>query len=126
MALVTALVVILLLGGALAVLAASLQLRMRIVREEALRVRLTALSDSAVAATLAELAVAWSFSGLDARDYGGGRISSEVRPIDYDHVEVVARAAYAGRNRLVELRVSRLIGGDLQVSGWRRLAAAPD
>jgi hypothetical protein len=123
MALVAALVVMLLLGGALALLAASLQLRMRIVRDETRAIRLTALSDAAVAATLAELAKLWSFPGLAERPYGGGTISSEVREIDFTRNEIVARAAYAGRVRRVRVVVTRT-GVGLQASGWRRLPAS--
>jgi len=124
MALVAALIVILLLGGALALLAASLQLRMRVVRDETRGIRLTALSDAAVATTLAELADLWSFPGLAERSYGAGTIASEVREIDYTHNEIVTRAAYAGRVRRVRVVVART-GAGLQVSGWRRLPAEP-
>jgi hypothetical protein len=124
MALVAALVVMLLLGGALAVLAASLQLRMRVVRDETRAIRLTALSDAAIAATLAELAELWNSPGLGERPYGGGTISSEVREIDFTHHEIVARATYAGRGRRVRVVVARTAIG-LQVSGWRRLPSQP-
>ena len=120
MALAAALLVMLLLGGALAVLAASLQLHMKVVRDETRTIRLTALSDAAIAATLAELADRWSFPGLDERPYANGTISSEVREIDFTHDEIVARATYAGWERRVRVVVAQTEIG-LQVSGWRRL-----
>jgi hypothetical protein len=121
LALVTALMVVLLVGGALALLAAALDLRMRAVRQEARTVRVTALADAAVAATVAELARSWSYPGLAEERYGGGTIASEVRWLDGRTSEVVARATWGGVERVVRVIVTRTPSG-LRVSGWRRLA----
>ncbi len=120
MALVVALVVVLLVGGALALAASSLNLRMRTVREEARTVRLTALTDAAVATTLAELAASWSYSGLTTTAYGEGTIASEVRSLDTDRCTVEARASYGGRRRTVQVTVTRTPHG-LEIRDWKRL-----
>lgn len=119
-ALLTALLVIFLLSIALALLAASLQIRMRLVREDGVSVTLSALSDAAVAETLANLAQSGSYTGSPEHDFGGGRIGSAVVLLSPGVYDVVATAKYARRRRLVEAVVFRA-PGIVQVQGWRRL-----
>lgn len=119
-ALVTALFVLLLVGIAMAVAVAAVQLEMRTVRHEARSVRLRAMADAAVAATLAELAADRGSQGLDERSFDGGTIESRVRergPLVY---EITARARHAGLTRTVQVtadfgRAPPLVGG------WRRV-----
>jgi hypothetical protein len=118
-ALLTALLVIFLLSIALALLAASLQLRMRLVREDGASVTLSALSDAAVAETLANLAQSGSYTGSPEHDFGGGRIGSEVVPLGPGVYDVVATAKYSRRGRVVEAVVLRA-PGNAQVQRWRR------
>lgn len=122
-ALVSTLVAVLLVGVALALLAASLQLRLRSARQEARAVRLTALADAAVAATLAELAADWNCPGLAEREYAGGTFASRVDWLDLELREVTVHADDGGVGRVVRVRVARTASG-LRVSGWRRLPAA--
>jgi hypothetical protein len=118
-ALLTALLVIFLLSIALALLAASLQLRMRLVSEDGVSVTLSALSDAAVAETLANLAQSGSYTGSAEHDFGGGRIGSEVVPLGPGVYDVVATAKYSRRRRVVEAVVFRA-PGSAQVQRWRR------
>jgi type II secretory pathway pseudopilin PulG len=120
-ALITALLVIFLLSIALALLAASLQLRMRLVREDAQTVILTALADAAVAEALANLAQRPDFQGSAPHDFGGGKIESRVSSRGRGLYDVVAKASYAGRTRSVEAEVLFRAPGMARVRRWRRL-----
>lgn len=111
---------ILLLSIGLALAAASLQLRMRLVRREAQSLTLTALSDAAVAETLALLSQDPDYGGVPERAFGGGRLRSDVRRLSPVRYEVVATAAYAGRERTVEAEVARPPGTPARVVRWRR------
>ena len=120
-ALAAVLLAILLLSIGLALVAASLQLRMRLVRREAQSVTLTALSDAALAETLAELSKDAYFHGVREHGLGPGRLRSKVRFLTLGRYEVVATAIYAGRERIVEAEVLRPAGGAPRVLSWRRL-----
>jgi type II secretory pathway pseudopilin PulG len=119
-ALLTALLVIFLLAVALALLAASLQLRMRTTIDDAQRVTLSALSDAALAEALANLAQSASYSGSPEHDFGGGRIESQVASVSPGIFEVVATATYQGRQRVVQAEVFRA-PGVARVRWWRRV-----
>ncbi len=119
-ALAAVLLAILLLSIGLALVAASLQLRMRLVRREAQSVTLTALSDAALAETLAELSKDAYHHGVREHGLGPGRLRSEVRFLSPGRYRVVATATYAGRERIVEAEVLRPAGGAPQVLRWRR------
>jgi type II secretory pathway pseudopilin PulG len=118
--LLMALMVIFLLSIALALLAASLQLRMRLVREDAQTVVLTALADAAVAEAVANLARNPDYAGAPAHDFGHGRIGTQVSSPGPGLFDVVATATYAGRTRTVEAEVFRA-PGIARVRRWRRL-----
>ena len=119
-ALLSALLVIFLLSIALGLLAASLQIRLRLVREDAESVILTALSDAAVAEAVANLARSASYSGSPEREYGGGKIASQVTQLSPGIYKVTATAAYSSRRREVEAEVVRA-PGTARVRRWRRL-----
>lgn len=118
--LLTALMVLFLLSIALALLAGSLQLRMRLVREDAQTVILTALSDAAVAEAVANLAQNADYSGAPEHDFGQGKIASKVKFLGPGLFEVEAVATYSGRTRKVEAEVFRA-PGIARVRRWRRL-----
>lgn len=120
-ALMTAVVVILLLSIALGLLGASLQLRMRLVRQDGVHVVLSALSDAAVAEAVAHLAESAYYSGAPEHEFGGGRIASQVRPMGPTLFAVTATAEYAGGKRIVEVEVLRPPGASPWVRRWRRL-----
>ena len=119
-ALASVLLAILLLSIALALVAASLQLRMGLVRREARSLTLTALSDAAMAETLAELGEDAYFHGVPEHGLGPGRLRSEVRFLSPGRYEIVATATYAGRERTVEAEVLKPAGAPPQVLRWRR------
>jgi len=119
-ALLLALVVILLVSIALALLAAGLQIRMRLVRQEELTLQLLALSDAAVAETLSSLTYDPYFDGVEEQSFGGGRIASTVKFLGPGRFEVLASATYAGRERVVRAEVVRDPAGT-RVVAWSRV-----
>ncbi|MFL6196316.1 MAG: hypothetical protein ACJ75H_19195 [Thermoanaerobaculia bacterium] len=124
-ALVMALLVIFLVSVSLALLAASLQIRLRLEAENGETVILSGLSDGALAETLANLAEDRFYTGLPEHDFGKGRISSTVESLDAESrlFSVRATATYRQRRRVVEARVVRGIGS-ARVVRWRRVVEA--
>jgi hypothetical protein len=116
-----ALLAIFLVSVALALVATSLELRMRLVQRESRSLTLTALSDAALAETLAHLSENAAFRGALEHPFGGGSLKSEVRPLSAVRFEVEATATYAGRARTVEAEVIRLPGEAARVVRWRRV-----
>ncbi|HYN22697.1 MAG TPA: hypothetical protein VE078_17185 [Thermoanaerobaculia bacterium] len=119
-ALPAVLLAVLLLSIALALVAASLQLRMRLVRQEAQALTLTALSDAALAETLAWLAQNAHYLGVPEHAFGSGRYRSDVHFLGPGRYEVIATATYAGRGRTVAAEVFRPAGSPMRVVRWRR------
>ena len=113
--------VLFLLSVALGLLGASLQLRMRLVRQDGENVILSALSDAAVAEAVANLSQSASYSGSPEHDFGGGRIASQVLPLGAGTFDLTATASFAGRKRVVEAEVFRPSGSAARVRRWRRL-----
>lgn len=118
-ALLVTLVVIFLLSIALALLASALQIRMRLVRQEAQTLKLIALSDAVLAETLASLTYDPDFSGVTEQSFGGGTIASTVRPLGTNRYEVLATAVYAGKQRAVDAEAVRTPQG-ARVVRWER------
>jgi hypothetical protein len=118
-----ALVVVVLLTGGLALAAASLAERQRAVLREADALRLTALTDAAVAETLARLAAWPGFRGVSRRSFAGGALGSEVRAYSDGDFEILAWGEYGGRRRAIQAR-GRFAGSDPVVLGWLRITAA--
>lgn len=90
------------------------------VRQEARSLTLTALSDAALAETLAHLAIDATYRGVAAHPYGGGTIESEVVRVSTTQYQVRASALYAGVERAVRAEVLRLPEGT-QVVSWSRM-----
>ena len=99
-----------LLSIALGLLAASLQLRMRLVQDDAEAVILTALSDAAVAEAVANLAQSSFYSGTNEHPFGEGMIESRVEQTGKNVFLVRAIATYNGRKRDVAAEVVRTPG----------------
>ena len=118
-ALLTALVILLLVSISLSLLAAALQVRLRLVQQEAEILQLGALSDAALAEALYNLTYDRNFTGKDEHDFGEGKISSEVKRIAAEQYRVRATAIYAGSERTVEAEVWRTYRG-ARVVRWRR------
>jgi type II secretory pathway pseudopilin PulG len=120
-ALVMALLVLFLLSIALALLAESLQLRMRLARDETEAVVLGSLSDSALEEAMAELQQDPNYTGTSKHDFGGGTIKSVVEPLGSPGLyDITGTATYAGHRRVVEIQVFRS-GGGVSVRHWRRV-----
>jgi hypothetical protein len=117
---VMALLVLFLVSVSLTLLAFSLQIRMRLVREDAESVILSALSDAAVDEAVASLALDSSYTGTKKHDFGKGTIESKVEPLGPGLYDVVATAVYDGRKRVVDAQVFRA-AGEVQVRNWRRV-----
>lgn len=117
-----ALLALLLLSVALALVAASLQLRMGLVQRESRSLTLTALSDAALAEALARLSEDAAFRGTPEHAFGGGTLENEVHPISGVQFDITASATYAGRKRVVEAGVLRPPGQTARVVQWRVVA----
>jgi hypothetical protein len=103
--LILALVVMVVMMTALGVLAASMRLRMSEVQRELRTVSLVALTDAAMAETLAHLARSRTYPGVPEYRFGGGLIASEVTSLGTRRVEVLAQASFAGRSRSMRAEV---------------------
>jgi hypothetical protein len=121
-ALIVALMALLMVSVACALLAGSLLLHLRAARYEADDVRLAALADAAVAASLAGLAASPASRGVIERELDGGSIASDVARTGPGRAVVVARADYRGRTRRVRAEV-RLTAAGPRVIAWRPLPA---
>jgi type II secretory pathway component PulK len=119
-ALVMALLVLFLVSVSLTLLAFSLQIRMRLVREDAESIILGALSDAAVDEAVAGLALDSSYTGATKHDFGKGTIESKVESLGPGLYDVVATAVYDGRKRVVDAQVFRA-PGEAYVRNWRRV-----
>lgn len=104
-ALIFALVALAIVAFMVAVVAASIQPRITAEAHLERTVRLTALVDAAMAATLAELAVDPHDPGVEERSLGEGVFSSTVTQVGLHEVEVTAQARARGWRAVVVARV---------------------
>ena len=118
-ALVFALATLTLVAITIAVVTAELQTRGAGVVIEERSVRLTALSDAAMAETLDELSVQGSsFAGVPERRVEGGTMSSSVRPMGEWEAEVIAVGLRDGWVSTIRARV--FLEGGPRVLWWQR------
>jgi len=120
-ALVSALLLLVLLGAALGVVAETIGVRARSVRHEAAALQLAASLDAALAEAMAALYLRPQFPGEPARGFAGGWIESEVRPMGLHRVEVTVRAGLRQRRGAAVALVWVGPGGP-RVLRWRRTA----
>lgn len=118
-ALLLALFVIFLVSLTLALLFASLQVRLRVLRDESRSVQLVAQTDAALAEALAGLALDPAFPGISTHSFGRGTLTSQVQRTAPTQYLVSARGTFAGKWREVAATVQRDASG-LQVMSWRR------
>ena len=124
-ALVFALAALTLVALTVAAVAAEISSRGAGVILEERSVRTTALSDWAMAETLAELADrGHSFRGITERSVAGGTISSTVRLLGEWDVEVVAVGIRGDWRSTITARVNLLTGP--RVVWWQRTQGAHD
>lgn len=118
-ALVFALATLTLVAITVAAVTSELQSRGAGVVIEERAVRLTALSDSAMAETLAELSEKGiAFAGVPERRVEGGTMSSSVRIVSAWEVEVLAVGSRGGWSSVIRAKVS-LVNGP-RVVWWQR------
>ena len=120
--LVLALFVLVIMTTALGLLALSMTMGELEVRREVRTVNLIALSDAAMAETLAHLAVDEDFEGVEERPFGEGVISSEVTALGTHTVQVVANATYAGQERAMRGEVLLTLSGPVVID-WERVGS---
>ncbi|HEX4953246.1 MAG TPA: hypothetical protein VF017_07625 [Thermoanaerobaculia bacterium] len=118
--LLVALFALLLLSTALALVALLVTEEQRAARREVGSLTLAALTDAALAESLARLAAGRSFPGLAERDFGGGTIRSELEWLGSERLEIRAHASWRGRVRSVRAEVD-LTAGPPRVVSWRVL-----
>jgi hypothetical protein len=104
-ALIFAIIALAVVALMVAVVAAGIQPRLTSHEHLERTVRLTALVDAAMAASLAELAVDPTDGGVDERTLGAGVMSSSVSPVGLHEVEVVAVGRTRGWRAVVVARV---------------------
>ena len=118
-ALVFALATLTLIAITIAAVTAEIQTRGAGVVIEERSVRLTALSDAAMAETLAKLSdEGLVFAGIAERRVEGGTMSSSVRNISASEVEVLAVGSRNGWGSVIRARVSLHNGP--KVVWWQR------
>ena len=118
-ALVFALATLTLIAITIAAVTAEIQTRGAGVVIEERSVRLTALSDAAMAETLAELSdKGISYAGIAERRVEGGMISSSVRVISAWEVEVLAVGSRNGWSSVIRAKVS--LQTSPRVVWWQR------
>jgi type II secretory pathway pseudopilin PulG len=119
-AMLTTLVVLFLLGIALALIGGSLAQRLKLARRDAQTVVLSALTDAALAEALSHLAINPYALGEPEHDFGAGAIESRIASLGGTTYRIEATATYAGRHRTVEAQVNRS-PSEVRVQSWRRL-----
>lgn len=119
-ALLVALVILLVAASAATMIAVHFGFRARLVSQESRRIHLVAMTDAAVAESLARLDQGSGFTGVPERSFAGGAISSEVTALPDDRRLILATARYRGWSRQVEVRVELETAG-LVVESWTPL-----
>ncbi len=125
-ALLAALVVIVLVMASGALLAASLQYRMWLLRQETQNVHLTALTDAGLALALDRFSLSHFWDGVGEQPLGDGAFAVAVEMGDQAMVRVVTVTATwgaAGRAVRAEVRLSDYLPP--RVISWRPVAFSP-
>jgi hypothetical protein len=110
-------IVMVLVAAAVTMLASHYGLRARMVSQEARRIHLVALTDAAVAESLAHLDQSASFGGVAKREFGGGTLSSEIESLPEDRRVIRATASYRGWTRAIQVQV-KVEEHSLKVESW--------
>jgi len=122
-AVLLSLLVLVLLGAAFALLAGLLIHRMHRVQRDLRHTALTALSDAALAETLANLATSPVYPGVVEHELGNGTIRSTVRRGAGGSFTIEARADLRGSAMAVEAAGTMTATGP-RVTSWRRVPVA--
>lgn len=121
-ALIFAIVALAIVGFMVVIVAASIQPRIIVHNHLERTVKLTALVDAAMAATLAELALDRHHAGIPDTSLGDGSMSSTASQVGLHEVEVVALGTTRGWRATVVARVNVEHGP--RVVRWHRFQSA--
>jgi hypothetical protein len=113
-------IVMVLVAAAVTMLATHHGLRARLISQEARRIHLVALTDAAVAESMAKLSERADFAGVPQREFGGGTIASEIESLPHDRRAILATASYRGWTRKIRVQVN-LEKSTLEVESWSAL-----
>ena len=112
--------VMVLVASAIALLATHYGFRARLASQEARRIHLVALTDAAIAESLANLSESTGFAGVIRREFGGGSIASEIESLPDNRRSILATAIYRGWTREVRVQVFLKINS-IEVESWSTL-----
>ena len=99
-------------------LSVALSVDLREQKEDARRLRLAVLVDSALEEALAALSTNPDAGGYERHEFGGGTLESRIRILPDGRREVAAMATYAGLERTVEAEIVFGPAGP-RVLAWR-------
>lgn len=116
-------IVMVLVTAAASTLATHYGFRARLNTQEARRIHLVALTDAAVAESIAKLSENPGFAGVQQRSFGGGRLASDIERLSAERRSVVATASYRGWTRRVRVQI-RLRMGSIEIESWSPLPPA--
>ena len=116
-ALFVTLIVLVLVAAAVGLLATHYGLRARMASQEERRIHLNAMTDAAVAESLAKLSEDDDFEGVEERPFAGGTLSSRIEDLPENRREILASANYRGWDRTVRVQV-RIEYTGLTVESW--------
>lgn len=108
--------------AAMALVAATLQHRMGLLRQESRVIHLAALADAGLAQALAELSINRGYGGAGEQSFGGGSFEIGVLPIDDQDVLVTVRTSYGGGRRAITALVRLYETAPPRVLSWRPVA----
>lgn len=110
-------IVMVLVAAAMTMLATHYGLRARLVSQESRRIHLVALTDAAVAESVAHLNKSAGFGGVAQKEFGGGTLSSEIESLSKKRRSIRATASYRGWTRTVQVQV-KIDKGSMEVESW--------
>lgn len=113
-------IILLLVASAVTMVAAHFGFRARLMSQEARRIHLVAMTDAAIAESLANLNQSASYAGVPEREFGGGTIGSEITSLPDSRRQILATARYRGWDRQVLARI-KLQTPRLVVETWSSL-----
>jgi len=116
-------IILLLVASAASMVAAHFGFRARLASQESRRIHLVAMTDAAIAESLANLNESSGYGGVPEREFGGGSIASEIASLGDNRQLILATARYRGWDRRVQMRVELTTGG-LVVEAWSSLPPA--
>lgn len=116
-ALFVVMMVMVLVASAVTLLATHFGFRARLASQEVRRIHLVALTDAAVAESMAKLDENAGFGGVPAKEFGGGTIVSEIEALSTHRRMIVASSTYRGWTRSVRVRV-RIHPGSMEIESW--------